>query len=277
MYSLRPEDRTGKIVRLIMLVLVLFVHSISQNSIGEIPLPDQSFSRIKEDSGSFSTWVRQRRLLPEGSPVYDYRGREYKKSNDSTVAYVMDIDILDRRNEQCMDILIRLYAEYLWQSGQAGRLALPLPGGQLLKWADWKAGWRPRFNGIKVKMVKNESVDSSFTNFEDYLKLIYSESHTQQFYHLYGRISPGDVQPGDFIVIRGSKSHAVMIADVVSNRDGMKKVLIGHGDTPACQFYILAGKDTNWFDVGAEEEIIPLPIRRKMPWSELRRFYPAPK
>lgn len=274
---MQQKDSVGKMFCVITLVAVLSVTAVSQKSIGDIPVPDQTYIRTEFENGSFPKWLRQRELLPAGSPVLDYRGREYKKPDDSTVAYVMNIDIHNRRNEQCMDILIRLYADYLWHSKQAEELALPLPGGQLLEWAAWKQGWRPRFKGINVNMVQEKPADSSYQNFENYLKLIYSESHTQQFYHLYSRISPGEVRPGDFIVIRGSKSHAVMVVDVISDQNGRKKVLIGHGDTPACQFHILAGKNTIWFDVGSSEEIIPLPIRRKMPWSELRRFYPAPQ
>ena len=122
-------------------------------------------------------------------------------------------------------------------------------------------------------MHKTQQTDSSYKNFESYLRTIYAESHTQQFFHAYIAIDRRKFQVGDFIVIKGSKAHAVMIVDLAKDEQGNMKMLVGHGDTPACQFYLLSYKKNQpWFPVDFDEEILPLPIRRKMKWSGLRRF-----
>ena len=267
-----------KIINNLLFILVLtgFVMSgaSAQNTIADIPTASKRFSRINVDRNTFAHWLRRQKLKPADSPVLDYRGWEFKKGSDSTVAFVMDMDIINRRTEQCMDILVRLYSEYLWQSKQTESVAFPLPGGSLLHWSAWKVGWRPEFKGIDLKMIKKAPSDTSISNYESYLRTIYAESHTQQFYHAYERIDPQQIMPGDFIVIKGSKSHAVMIVDVAADSLGDKMVLVGHGDTPACQFYLLNNGDSPWFPVQIPEKILPLPIKRKMPWVELRRFYP---
>ena len=140
-------------------------------------------------------------------------------------------------------------------------------------WQEWQEGMRPKFKGIHVSMQQSERPDSSFSNFESYLRTIYAESHTQQFYHGYLPIKWNELQIGDFIVKKGSKAHAIMITDLAEDDQGNLQMLIGHGDTPACQFYLLSYKKNQpWFPVDFSEDILPLPIRRKMRWTGLRRF-----
>ena len=269
-----PVVLKSKIIIISIFVsLVFLTDSRAQKTIGEISLPDTNFKRIKVNDSSFAAWLRNQKIKPKGSAVLDYKGREYKSGSDTTIAFVLDIDIRNRRTEQCMDILIRLYSEYSWQTGNKDHLVFPLPGGHLLYWQEWQTGWRPKFKGIHVSMQKSAKPDSSFSNFESYLRTIYAESHTQQFYHGYLPIKRSELQIGDFIVKKGSKAHAAMIADLAEDEQGNLQMLIGHGDTPACQFYLLSYKKNQpWFPVDFSEDILPLPIRRKMSWTGLRRF-----
>jgi hypothetical protein len=241
--------------------------------IADIPVADSAYQRIEAAEGSFGYWLRQLVLKPAGSPVLSYKGKVRKSAQDTTVAAVIDLDIQGRRQEQCMDILIRLYAEYLWQNKAAEGLSLPLPAGVWLSWPEWQGGLRPEFQGVQVRLKRKASPDPSFQNYENYLRLIYSESHTQQFYHALKRIDQQDLQIGDFIVSRGSKSHAVMIVDLARNKQGQLAALIGHGDTPACEFYLLNYRINNpWFPLNFEQERVPLPVKKVMQWAGLRRF-----
>ncbi len=266
-------DPLNKMVIPAVLCLLLFSNNYGQGTINKIPLPDASFKRVTVDNTSFAAWLRTLELKPPGSAVLDYRDRIYKSGSDSTVAYVTKMNISHRRMEQCMDILVRFYSEYRWQQSDTDDLMFPLPGGYPLYWSDWMTGLRPQFKGVQVSMKKTHQPDSSFVNFESYLRTIYAESHTQQFYHGYLPVDRQKLQIGDFVVSKGSKAHAVMIVDLAKDKKGRMVMLIGHGDTPACQFYILNYKSNQpWFPVDFEKEIIPLPIKRKMKWSGLRRF-----
>jgi hypothetical protein len=239
----------------------------------DIKIPSVQYKRVNAAAGSFAYWLRNLPLKPKGSPVLDYRGLVYKKGSDTTVAAVVDWNIHGKRMEQCIDILVRFYAEFLWENKRKSEMIFPLPGGYYLKWNDWQVGMRPFFKGIDVTMKKITEPDSSRSSFESYLRTVFAESHTQQFYHSYQRITRRNVQIGDFIVKKGTKSHAIMIVDLALNNSGDLLALIGHGDTPACQFYLLNYKKTNpWFPLNFKEEKLPLPIRRIMTWDGLRRF-----
>lgn len=235
--------------------------------------PPQGFNRVAVDSGSFGAWLRQLPLLPENAPVKDYRNRIVKKAGDSTVAAVVAYDIRGRNLEQCMDILLRLWAEYLSRHGRQEAIQFPLPDGLMLSWTDWSSGKRPHFQGLNFYLQKNAAPDSSFRNFQRYLNTIFEYSGTQTFYHHYARIPAEAVQIGDFIVKKGRDGHAVIILDLVEDAAGNRRALIGQGDTPACQLYLLLYKeDDPWFPVDISESVLPLPIKKKMRWEGLRRL-----
>jgi len=273
---------SSKIFLLISLILIIFniVGAQDNNTliktkikaIGDIHIP-KGYLRVSVEENSFSEWIRKLSLKPNNSVVLDYKGRIFKSKNDTTVGAVVDWDIKGKRLEQCMDVLVRFYAEYLWENNKQENLNLPLPGKQSIKWSDWEKGFRPKFSGIKVKQVKTELFNSSKRNFVKYLNLVFAESHTQQFYYAYPPIKREDVQIGDFVIKKGVKGHAVMIVDIAKNANGDLIALIGQGDTPACEFYLLNFKKENpWFPLDFSNELIPLPIKKKMTWDGLRRF-----
>lgn len=235
--------------------------------------PPDGYERTNYKAKSFSYWIGNLTLKPEGSEVLDYRGHTFKDKSDSTVAAVIKWDIYGKRLEQCMDILVRFYAEYLWENNRQDELNLPLPGKQSIKWSDWEKGFRPKFKGIKFELINSEKYNNTKTNFNKYLNLIFAESHTQQFYFAYPEIERHKVQVGDFVVKKGVNGHAIMIMDLAQNSNGELVALIAQGDTPACEFYLLNYKNDNpWFPLNFSESVIPLPIKKKMTWDGLRRF-----
>jgi hypothetical protein len=249
-----------------------YSRSNNETVIETIQVP-QGFTRIAVEKGSFACWLRNLPVKSSGSAVFDYRGRIYKAGNDSTVARVVDWNILGNRMEQCMDILVHFYAKYLRQTKREDEISFPIPGGYRLGWQDWEKGWRPLFNGINMIMNQCTRDDSSESSFKSYLNTVFAESHTQQFYHTCKVIKRENVQIGDFIVKKGSKSHAVMIVDLAVDEQGQMVALIGHGDTPACQFYLFNYQKNNpWFPLDFKNDYLPLPIRKKMSWDGLRRF-----
>ncbi|MFQ5418424.1 MAG: glycosyltransferase family 39 protein, partial [Myxococcota bacterium] len=54
----------------------------------------------------WSGWLRALPLLPENSPVRDYRGRIRRTAKDTAVAAVLALDIRGQKLQQCMDVLI---------------------------------------------------------------------------------------------------------------------------------------------------------------------------
>jgi hypothetical protein len=282
-----------RIQKHLLLTFLPFVYSISANKIAcqtriSYPwlnrvkyietienrfLPPSGFKRIKVASGSFAQWLRGLPLLPEGSPITDYQGKIIKKADDSTLAAVVNYDIQNKKLEQCIDIIVRFRAEYLKSQQRDDEIAFYLPVNFLLKWNDWKQGFRPHYLGIQVNLIKSNTPDSSRKSFEQYLWTIFYHSNTQTAYFNYRMVKLNDIQIGDFIVKKGSHGHAVLIVDIAIDSNGNKIALIGQGDSPARQFYLLNFKKTQpWFPLNPEDKCPPLPIKKKMYYEGLRRF-----
>lgn len=273
---------TGFLIFIIILFLLQISHSqknmIKAGTILE-PIsirlqPPEGFQRTPVLPCSYELWLRNLPLLPEKSPVKDYLGRIKNVPNDTTIAAVIDYDIQGKKLEQCMDIIIRLRADFLKLRNRENEIAFYLPIDFLLKWRDWKQGFRPLFQGIRLNLIQNSPPDSSEKSFEDYLWTLFYHSNTQTAYFNYPKIALKDIQIGDFIVKKGSRGHAVLIVDLAVDRDGNKIALIGQGDTPARQFHILNfRKHHAWFPIDPAREYPPLPIKKKMTWEGLRRFH----
>ena len=233
----------------------------------------KGYKRIQAESATFAAYLRSRLLLATGSPVKDCRGCIKKSGKDTTVVAVVDYPIKGKKLEQCMDIIQRIWPEYLWVQHRPDKIYFYLPGGFLLKWKDWKEGFRPQYHGITVRLIKNTEPDSSRKTFEKYLWEIFYRSNTQTAYFAYPKVEPENVQIGYFVVKKGKRGHAVLIVDMAEDSLGKKIALIGHGDTPACQFSLLNYKKENhWFPIDPKDEYLPLPIKKKMYWDGLRRF-----
>jgi len=261
------------IFHFILISPTIFDFTYSQSTIEEISLPSKDFYRVDIIKNSFADFLRKRPLKKPGSDVINYRGGVFKSGADTSVAFVVDMDVAGRRLEQCMDILVRLYAEHLWGKEQIRNFNLPLPGGHRLEWKKWKMGFRPVFKGINVSWIRLSQPDSSHQSYRAFLNTVYGESHTQQFYHAYHAIERREVQIGDIIIKKGTKGHAIMIVDLVKNKRGQMMALIGNGDTPACQFFLLNYKTgIPWIPLNFYQEKLALPLKRKMTWEGLRRF-----
>ena len=235
--------------------------------------PPPGFVRLSADPGSYAEWLRLLPLLPENSPVKDYRSRIWKGGKDTTVAAVVDWDIAGRKLEQCMDIIIRLRAEFLFETGQPDNILFLMPDRSELKWSDWRQGLRPQQQGWGFPLRKTAAPDDSRKSLENYLNCLFNYSDTQTYYFGLDSVQRRDVQIGDFIVKRGKKGHAVVIVDMARSAEGELRALIAQGDTPACQLYILNYRQGDpWIPLNFSIDVIPLPIRKEMSWDGLRRF-----
>jgi hypothetical protein len=231
------------------------------------------FKRIAVTHNSFAGWLRNLPLKPAASAVLDYRGRIKKSAADTTVAAVVNMDIHGKNLDQCMDILMRLRTEYLISVKRQQEISFPLPDGTMLSWQAWKNGYRFRLKNYHFQIHKSASQDSSQRNFEIYLRTIFDYTGTQAFYHYYKTVPYDSLKIGDFIVKKNPHGHAVMIIDIAKDSSGNKIALFGQGDTPACQFYLLNFRKNNpWFPIRKTQKKPPLPIKKSMNWSGLRRF-----
>ena len=73
--------------------------------------PPTGYVREACPDHSFTGYLRNLPLMPKGSKVMLYNGKE--KSNQSAAYAVIDMEIGNRDLQQCADAVMRLRAEYL--------------------------------------------------------------------------------------------------------------------------------------------------------------------
>lgn len=238
----------------------------------KFPAPT-GFTRPKTNPGTFAAFLRRLPLRPGLNPVKNYRGQIFKKATDSTVAAVVNLDIRQKKLEQCMDVLQRLYAEFLIAAGRFDEIKFQMPDKSVLAWTDWRNGWRPRRDGGHFPLKKIATEDGSRDNFECYLREIFYYSGTQTAYFGLKMIPPQQIAIGDMLIKRGRRGHAVMIVDLAINDAGEKIAIFMQGDTPASEPYILKNKaGSPWFPLDFSAPAPKLPIAKTMTWDGLRRF-----
>jgi len=236
-------------------------------------VPPSGFKRIDIDSSSFANYLRNLPSVDENHNVLDFKNNIRVKAGDSSFAAIVPITISDNRLWQCMDIILLFKVDYWKKKNTFNLIDFPLPDGTNLSWQEWRSGIRPEFSGSHFYKKRKAVENDSEKNLKKYLNTIFSYSNTQTFYHYYPQAKIDLIKPGDFIVKKGKKGHAVLIVDIAINDHNEKVALIGQGDTPACQFYLLKNKDGSaWFKISELTEFPQLPIRKKMYWPGLRRF-----
>ena len=190
--------------------------------IGDIPTPG-GYERIDGSDPAFASWLRSLPLKPKGSPVMLYTGG---KARLQSLAYaVVDLPLLSNA-EQCADCCMRLRGEYLYQTGQYGRIRFTDVNGNVLHYGG----------------------GSSRKNFEQYMRRVYGVASTYSLNRSLARRELCDMEPGDvFVYAAGSTKmgvktrmgHAVMVVDVAVNSKGQKVFLLAEGNTPARDIHVM--------------------------------------
>jgi hypothetical protein len=227
----------------------------SQRTIKTSIPPPEGYVRLKPDSGSFGDWLQNLPLLPEGSMVKWWNGKA--KRSQRHHAAVIDIDFLGGHLQQCADAIIRLRAEYLWQTRQKNRIAFAYTCcRQPIAWSQWREGWRPvlgKRNGRdSFTMKKKAKADASYQQFRRYLKNIMIYAGTLSLSRDLEKIKHTEAGIGDIFVEGGSPGHAVIIVDMAINAEGKKLMLLAQSYTPAESPNILKSGQPGlspWFEV----------------------------
>ena len=217
-----------KVIILIVLIAIVIIGYVTwillgsktsnpnnYETIGEIPTP-WGYERIKGDDAAYSEFLRSLPLKGRGADVMLYTGG---RSRFQSLNYaVVDIPLLSNA-EQCADVCMRLWAEYLFHTGQ-----------------------RIRFQDVNGKTLAY-SGGSSRKAFERYLRNLYGVASTFSLSREMKTRRLSDMQPGDVFVYParyGQKyGHAVMVVDVAVNKNGEKAFLLAEGNTPAREIHVM--------------------------------------
>lgn len=112
--------------------------------------------------------------------------------------------------QQCADSVIRLYAEYLWKQDRKDEIAFYFTNGDLVKWTDYRDGYRAFVMGNSVDYRKTASYEDSYQNFRNYLDLIYNYAGTISLIAETKAVnSTKNLKTGDILITPGSPGHVV--------------------------------------------------------------------
>ncbi len=211
------------------------------------PVPN-GYKRILCKGDSFGNFLRTYPLLPDGEPVYLYDGR--KKGNQNSHVAVFDMELAEGDLQQCADSVLRLYAEYFYQTKQYSRMNFHLTNGFILSFEEWRKGKRVRVDGNRTSWVSAATVSDSREVFDGYLSFLFSYAGTLS---MEKECEPGELKkiaPGDVFLYSASPGHVVLVLDVCEDDEGNRAFLLGQGYMPAQQFHVLknpAHENDPWY------------------------------
>ena len=225
-------------------------------TIGDIPTP-WGYERVNGDDAAYSEFLRSLPLKSRGSDVMLCTGG---KSRFQSLNYaVVDMPLLSNA-EQCADVCIRLRAEYLFNSGQYGKIHFRNVNGKTMSYSD----------------------GASRKAFNTYLRRVYGLASTFSLSREMKQRPLAELQPGDVFVYAAvdrpgnhKYGHAVMVVDIAVNKNGKKAFLLAEGNTPARDIHVMRNFEnpfrSPWFFLDDDADMLLLSV---FPYksNELRHF-----
>lgn len=211
--------------------------SLNIVKVEDIILP-KGFTRVKYSKDAFGTYLRSLSFDPDNT-VHLYNGQE--KSNSKAAYKVLDLDVGNKDLQQCADAVIRLRAEYLFKHKRFHEICFKFTNGQKACWLEYANGMRATLKGNTIVWKKIAIADSSYSNFRDYLDLVFNYCGTQSLHRdlkmagLNQKIQAGDV----FIQTGHPFGHAVIVIDVAEDKEGNRIFLLAQSYMPAQQIHLL--------------------------------------
>jgi hypothetical protein len=201
--------------------------------------PPAGFERVPAPDGSFAAWLRGLPMRPEGAPVLTYTGKP--KWRQDVHAAVVDIDIGTRDLQQCADAIMRLRAEWLYGLGRDKDIAFNDTDGK-----------RRRFSAYSRK---------DHAGLRKYMDLVFAYAGTYSLERELKKVAPEEIAIGDVFIKGGFPGHAVLVADMVENREtGEKRFLLLQSYMPAQSMHILKNPNTTdgspWYSTPIGDQLV---------------------
>ena len=220
-------------------------------------LAPKGYNRETATANSLASFIRNYPMKDDGSEVLLYNGTP--KGNQTAHVAVFKLPIENYDLQQCADSVMRMYAEYFWNTKQYDKISFHFVSGFEAKYSKWIQGYRIKISGNNVNWVKQTGRDTSYESFKEYLKIVFSYASTLSMEKESKTIGIEDIQVGDIFIKGGSPGHVVMVVDVCVNAEGKKAFLLAQGYMPAQEFHVLNNPkhgDDPWYYV--DEVIYPL-------------------
>lgn len=197
----------------------------------------EGFKRSEIKKNSFHEYMLNHPLKPDGSYVDYFDGSQKRVSG--VYCAVFDQNIGTRDLHQCADAVMNLWASYLYKTKQYDRIHFNFTSGHRADYKKYAEGYRAVIKGSKVSWVKKSGADYSEKTFRNYMNLIYSYCGTASLSKEMKSVQLDSIEPGDVFILGGHPGHAVLVLDVVTNKDGDKAFLLSQSYMPAQQNQVL--------------------------------------
>jgi hypothetical protein len=217
------------------------------------------YSRMQSAPGSFSAYVQQLPLLPDGTPVHYYNGKE--KPNRGIYVAVVDMNIGNKDLQQCADVIMHVRADYLYKSDMRDKIQFTFTNGFVAEYSKWMQGYRISVKGDQCTWVKSKAPSDTYSTFTQYMDMVYNYCGTLSLRRELKKIQYEDIRPGDVLIKGGSPGHAEMIMDVAQDRVGHKIYLLAQSYMPAQQMQLLENPTDKtlspWYEVKGNDITTP--------------------
>jgi len=243
----------------------------TQSLVNKIKLPT-GFNRVNTKRESFGSWLNHLPLSDDNT-VYLYNGEE--KGSQASQFKVLDIDIGKRDLQQCADAVMRLRAEYLFATNQFEKIHFKYTNGVNIPFSKWNKGFYPTLKGNKVVWTSSAN-NSSYNSFKKYLINVFMYAGTASLEKEMKSINLSEIQSGDVFIKGGFPGHAVIVLDVVVNKEGGDKAFIlAQSYMPAQSIHILRNPNNEslspWYNLKEITNFIETPEWTFLP-NQLKRF-----
>lgn len=187
--------------------------------------------------GSFAAYLRDLPLKPPGAKVKLFDGRD---KASQVQAEVVDLPIGTKDLHQCADAVIRLRADYLYQTGQQEKICFEFTNGFRADYDRWRQGWRIWALGTKAGWGKAGRPSDTPKSYWGYLEMVFRYAGTLSLSRELEPVVYGRMEPGDVLIQGGSPGHAVIVVDMARDTaNGQRYFLLAQSYMPAQEIHVL--------------------------------------
>jgi hypothetical protein len=219
--------------------------------------PPDGFKRIPVEEGSYGEYLRHLPLKPHGSKVKYFDGRTKNKDVHEAV---IDIDVGDRDLQQCADAVMRLWAEYLYGTGEYDRIHFNFTNGFKADYETWMNGNRIRVEGNNAYWVKQADYSREYSVFRNYMDMVFAYAGTLSLSQEMKKVPLEDMQIGDVFLKGEDPGHCVIVLDIVEHEETKEKLfMVAQSYMPAQDIHILKNpkneKNSPWYSINFGEKL----------------------
>lgn len=205
----------------------------------------KGFHRLKTDPGTFEHYLQNLPLKPEGYLTHLYDGSE-KEKKVATAVIDLDIDSLDIQHSAAS--IIRLWAEYLYSSGQYDKIHFKFKDGFQCEYPKWAQGFRIKQSGGRTRWYKaSEETDYSYQTFREYLRTVFRNTDSRSLAKEMKDVTPQEFGIGTVYFNSHPPYNAAIVVDEIKKDrinecwDDTKIILLAQGGKPAQEIEIIRG------------------------------------